>query len=190
MRRLSTILVILLIFLNSCNFRGIASSSGLSITESPLITQISTAPPTVAHEQCAWNWATQPLPELSSEVQSAMEASGLIGITVRAEAYGENCLTQDNVIAYFAAMETDFRIAMNIASMTNRTSLGYTLEQILVVLDGFPAEETPGPQPGYIGIRFFNDVEELNLWFSVTDWITARKQQLHGRELLDALINQ
>jgi hypothetical protein len=119
-----------------------------------------------------------------------MEASGLTGITVRAEAYGENCFTQDNVIAYFAAMETDFRIEMNIVSTKDLVSLGDTLEQILTVLDGFPAEETPGPQPGYIGIRFFNEAEELNLWFSVTDSISARARQLHGEELLDALKNQ
>lgn len=182
MRR-AAVLLSLLFLASACNLprRGVPA---FALTEEP-------APAaTVPYEACGWQWAAQALPDLSAQVQAALEAAGLEGATVRAEAYGENCLSADNEVLRFAALETDFRISLEVGSLADREYLGTLLEKILIVLDGFPPGATPGPQPGYIGIRFAAGAEELNLWFTVTDSEAARALGLHGSALLEELQNR
>ena len=150
-----------------------------------------TTEPAVDQQQCGWNWATQALPELSAEVQAAMEAAGLEGIQARAEAYGENCFgSVTGEVLYFAAMETDFRLQVTVEDLQDREALGGLLEQILVILDGFPPGTIAGPNPGYVGVAFQSGQETLNLWFTVTDGEAARAQGLHGAALLEELENR
>jgi hypothetical protein len=143
---------------------------------------------TPVDQPCYFNWDTQPLPDLSAQVQAAMEAAGLKDITVRAEAYGENCYdSQTNEPVSFGAMETDFHITVKVADLVGKDNRGNLLEQILVVLDKFPTGTTPGPQPGYIGVSFRTGSDELNLWFTVTEGKSARDDELLGAALLDKL---
>jgi len=137
--------------------------------------------------QCAWSWSTQSLPELSAKVEAAMQTAGLKGVTVRAEAYGENCISPAGKVDHFAAMETDFHITLQIDSLTDTEKLGSPLEEILVVLDAFPTGSIPGPQPGYIGISFRNGNDELNLWFTATAGESARALGLHEAALFEEL---
>jgi hypothetical protein len=147
-----------------------------------------TATPTeYPYEQCGWQWATQSLPELSAQVQAALESAGLTGVTAVAEAYGENCLNAEGKVARFAAMETDFRITIQVDSLADREALGMLLEKILVVLDGFPTETTPGPNPGYVGVTFQAGDAELRLWFPIIEGESARALGLRGAALLDKL---
>ena len=172
------ILVLFLAFLlAACN---------LSIPPAP-----STETPTTGNSstQCAWEWATQSLPDVSAGVQSALEVAGLTGMTVTAEAYGENCITGAGVVDSFAVMETDFRISVKMPALTDSALLGSLLEKILIVLDAFPPGVTPGPNPGYIGVTFQAGNDELRLWFTVADGKSARASGLHGAALLDKLQN-
>ncbi len=156
---------------------------------------LSTAPVTDApsaeggYTQCAWTWDTQSLPDVSAEVQSALEAAGLTGVTASAEAYGEDCITGTGQVDHFAAMETDFRITVQVASLSDREVLGTLLEQILVVLDAFPPGVTPGPNAGYVGVAFQTGSDILRLWFPVAAGKSARALNLHGAALLDKLRN-
>ena len=143
---------------------------------------------TLTNQPCYFNWTTQPLPDLSTQVQAAIETTGLRNVHAAAEAYGENCYdARTNQPVSFAAMETDFRVTAQVKDLTDREQLGNLLEQILIVLDGFPVGKTPGPQPGYIGFTFQVAGDELRLWFPVADGISARDQRLHGAALLDYL---
>jgi hypothetical protein len=139
------------------------------------------------YTQCTWIWATQPLPDLTAKVQSAVEVTGLKGVTISAEAYGENCITGTGEVDHFAAMETDFRFTVQVDSLNDRTLLGTLLEQIMVILDGFPTGSTPGSNAGYIGVTFQAGIEELHLWFNLADGKSVRVQGLHGAALLDKL---
>jgi hypothetical protein len=159
-------------------------------TSTPLLPTLTPTATEYPYEQCGWNWATQPLPDLSAQVQSAMEAAGLTGVTAIAEAYGENCLNANGEAVRFAAMETDFRVTVQVSSLTDRESLGNLLEQILIVLDQFPVGATPGPQAGYVGVTFQTKDNELRLWFLVNDGESARVLGLRGAALLDKLQNK
>ena len=139
-------------------------------------------------QNCAFSWASQPLPELSAQVQSAIDAARLTGVKATAEAYGENCYdSQTNKPVSFATLETDFRISATVNDLTNKDELGNLLERILIVLDGFPVGKIPGPEPGYISISFHVRSEELNLMFMVSAGKSARAQGLHGAALFDEL---
>ena len=159
-----------------------------TFSPSPVPTIVTDTP---TYEQCAFNWATHALPELSTQVQRAMEAAGLTGINAIAEAYGEDCIgTSTGQAVSFSTMETDFRITAQVKDLTDRERLGALLEHVLLVLDGFPADQTPGPQPGYIGVTFQAGEDATRVWFTVRAGEAARKQDLHGAALLDALQNK
>lgn len=158
----------------------------------PLLAPISPTPTeTPAHPayppQCAYVWARQELPELSAQVQQAFDEAGMTGVTARAGAYGENCVDAQGKVVSFSTMETDFYVTVEVTDLTDDENPGNILEDLLIVLDGFPPDETPGPQPGYIGVTFQAGDDLLNLWFSVTAGEDARKQGLHGSALFEAL---
>jgi hypothetical protein len=139
-------------------------------------------------QNCYFNWASQPLPDLSAKVQSAINAAGLADVSENAEAYGENCIdSQTNTPVSFGTLETDFHITVKVVNLTDKKNLGNLLEKILVVLDTFPAGKIPGPQPGSINVSFQAGSDELNLMFSVPAGKSARLEGLHGAELLEKL---
>ena len=143
---------------------------------------------TANSQNCYFNWASQPLPALSAEVQTAINASGLTGVRANAEAYGENCIdSQTNTPVSFGTLETDFHITLKVANLTDKENLGNLLEKVLVVLDTFPADKTPGPQPGSITVSFQAGSDELNLMFTVPAGKSARLQGLHGAALIENL---
>jgi len=39
--------------------------------------------------ECAWSWANRPLPELTDQLQAALDAAGIPGATARAYDFGE-----------------------------------------------------------------------------------------------------
>lgn len=187
-RLLPLLLFLCLAIIIACDLPRLTPTPDLEpATDTPTITPTATEYP---YEQCGWNWATKPLPDLSAQVQSAMEAAGLKDVTATAEAYGEDCLDANGNPVRFAAMETDFRITIQVASPTDREALGNLLEKILIVLDQFPPGATPGPQAGYVGVTFQTKEDELRLWFLVEDGESARALGLRGAELLDKLQNK
>jgi hypothetical protein len=152
---------------------------------------VGTDGPGGRYQDCYFNWATRPEPELSAQVEEALLAAGLPVATASAEAYGENCYSNaTNKVVYFAAMETDFHISLVVEGLGDRSVMGNLLEATLTVLDDFPSGATPGPQPGYIGVNFQSGDEELRLWFTVTDSESARARGLTGAALLDELENK
>ena len=143
---------------------------------------------TANSQNCYFNWASQPLPELSAKVQAAINASGLKGVSANAEAYGENCIDpQTNKPVSFGALETDFHITVKVANLTDKENLGILLEKVLVVLDTFPAGKIPGPEPGSITVSFQAGIDELNVMFTMPAEKSARLQGFHGAALIENL---
>lgn len=137
---------------------------------------------------CHWNWNRQSLTELSEQVQVALNAAGIPGATAYATAYGEDCIDPEtNTVRDFVAMETDFYVTLPVGDLADLDALGNLTAEVLAVLDGFPPDSTPGPQPGYIGITFVVGEEELNFRFTVEQAADARKRGLTGADLLEPL---
>jgi hypothetical protein len=131
-------------------------------------------------------WAHEPLPELSNQFDTALkdilpQASG------SADAYGENCINAQGEVVRFLAMETDYYVTIPVETLEDKGALGEIAEQVMSVLAEFPVEETPGPQPGYVGIIFEAPADELRLWFPRRDAQAALESGLRGEELFNNL---
>ena len=130
----------------------------------------------LAPTDCIWNWNTRPLDDLSGQVQAALKAADVSGATVSAVAFGEDCVDpHSGEVRRFATMETDFHFTLPVTALEDLDELGHLAEKVLEVLDSFPTESTPGPQPGYVRLTFVADGERFHLWFKVTQADEARQ---------------
>ncbi|HEX3049363.1 MAG TPA: hypothetical protein VHP83_01830 [Aggregatilineaceae bacterium] len=124
---------------------------GVEVTLTAMPSPTPTAVATIPYEACIWNWATQPLEDVSTALRAALEAENIPYQAASASAFGENCLDQSGNIQYFATMETDFDVKLT--SENDPDTLGNLAKDVLtVIVTEFPVESTPGPQPGRIGL--------------------------------------
>ncbi len=128
MRKITLIFLVLL--LAGCSLPTPAAESP---TFTPTFTPSATPTQTnVPYEGCYWNWATQSLPDISKQVQAEVERAGLDGVSMVAEAYGENCIdSRTNQVNHFATMETDFRFTAKVSDLKDTEALGTLLEKML-----------------------------------------------------------
>jgi heat shock protein HslJ len=138
-------------------------------------------------------WNSHRLEELSEQVQGALDKAGLVGAEGYAEAYGEDWYEQAEdagdspTLCNFSIMETDFYVTLPVEDLADYDSMGTQVAEILAVVDGFPVEETPGPQPGHVEVQFISGGEEARLRVPVTEAAQARAGGLAGAKLLEAL---
>lgn len=177
--------LIYLFLLCACNLPEQGQPTHIA-SEPPADAATDTPLPELGDTGCGFVWAHEPLPDLSREFDTALkevlpQASG------SADAYGENCLNNQGEVVRFLAMETDYYMTLKVDSLENKQELGLMLEQMLSVLSQFPVGETPGPQPGYVGITFQTTTDELRLWVSRREAEAALGSGLRGEELYLAL---
>ncbi|MBZ0277574.1 MAG: hypothetical protein K8I60_15620 [Anaerolineae bacterium] len=173
-----------LVLLSACTVETFLSGIAAGMA-SP---EIATPSPTAQYTQCGWSWATHPLPDLTEQVQAAITDAGLIQVTIRVVAFGEDCIPQNaNTTGYFATMETDFDVQITVASLDDEVAIGEQVRAVLDVLSAFPPDATPGPQPGYVSIHAVSGNGEQYWRFSVTQAEAARAAGLTGAALLAKL---
>lgn len=112
-----------------------------------------TPTPAVHDSNCVFNWARQDLPDVTNIVQTALNDAGIAFVTARAEAYGENCIRQDQTISYFAAMTTDFYLTIPLNSLADEERLGQVVAATYAMLTAIPEESLPA-RLGYLDITF------------------------------------
>ena len=185
MFRLITLL--LWTFLNAaCNFPVLTSTPTLDTADFPAGVDIST--PASGGVDCAWVWNSEPLPELSIQLQSAMEQAGLGDAAGRAIAFGEDCINADTgEVSYFAVKQTDFRFSLPVKDLADLDALGELVEGVLGVIEKFPPDDTPGPMPGQVFITFVTGDSERGFTFMLNDAITALVEGHSGVGLLEVL---
>jgi hypothetical protein len=150
---------------------------------------ISSTAPTRA--PCYFNWATQDLPELTAEVQAAMDDAGLERVTISASAYGENCYANDtNEVQYFAAMQTDFSVTAQVEDIEDGGALGDLTVAIITVLNEYPPGEAPGLMPGQITILFVQGERETRLTLAVERIAEVLGWGYTGETLWSALVGE
>ena len=136
--------------------------------------------------ECGFVWAREPLADLSGNFKKALkdiqpQANGY------AEAYGENCIDNQGEVVRFLAMETDFHVTLRVKDLNDKQALGDLIEQVLGVVSKFPVEQTPGSQPGYVGITFEAPGDNMRLWFTQLEAQAAIEAGLGGEELFNIL---
>ncbi len=139
-------------------------------------------------QQCAYQWASQALPELSEKLQDDFDEAGMKHIRVRAEAFGENCILPDGRVGGFLVMQTDLRFTVGVADIHDYPSLATQVREILRIIFGMPLEQFPGPNKGYIGISFSDlNGASMNLWFPRQVAEQAVQENLDGAALIEWL---
>jgi len=136
---------------------------------------------------CAFNWATQALPELSEHLQTALENAGIGAASARAAAFGENCIEQDGDIQYFAVMETDYYLEVQVADIRDIQAAGERVKPVLQVLFDFPRDQVPGPRPGLVDLTLKAAQESSGVRFSIDQMEAALQKDLSGAELMEFL---
>lgn len=129
------------------------------------------APPAASGgpDDCYFNWASDPLPDLSEQVQSAIQEVQS-GAQARAEAFGETCTYSDGR-SDFRAMETDFFLTLQAADLEDSEALGGLVRRSMeLLLRRFPPEQTPGPLPGRVTFIFTSPAGGKNLNLQITDY--------------------
>lgn len=136
--------------------------------------------------ECGFIWANEALPELSDRFEQALQ-NAIPGAQGRAQAYGENCVSETGEIINFLAMETDFFVTLKVENLDDKQALGILIQTTMEVLAEFPTDETPGPLPGYVGINFETEHDTLRIWVMSTKIEEALDNGLQGEELLNFL---
>ncbi len=138
-------------------------------------------------ENCAYVWDSRPLDLETNMVQAAFQAKGYSNVSVRLQAYGENCIDlQTNQIVRFAAMETDFYLTIGVDSLDDTDALGNQLAAALVVLRSFPQDTFPGLNPARVFVTFNAGGQLQNLSFDLQQAGKALDKGLTGSALLEA----
>ena len=193
-RRCIVIFLTVFLLLMGCNLPLAFTATPVAMiteTPSPAVEDILTVTPTGEFTgQCAYMWANQELPEVSLELHQAFENAGISGVEARASAYGENCMDPaSNTVARFSAMQTDFYLTITVPDTADTQAMGDWVERVLPVIDQFPPGQVPGPNPGYIGMRFTSDSDEQNLWFTRQKAQELISAGTTGSALFDTLQN-
>ncbi len=144
--------------------------------------------PGAEEEPCGFQWATQPLPEVTQALQQYFNEAGQTNLKVTAEAFGENCVRADGSVARFLTMYTDIRVSLPVAQLQDEALLAGQLETVLRLVLDYPAEKLPGSLEGYLGLTFIDPQGNVeNLWFKRLEGKAALDRGLSGAELLAEL---
>ena len=195
------VLITLIILISlACNLpiEQFASQAGTVVTPPPGIhlpdeqgggnPETAQPPAGSIDEPCGYQWASNPLPDISKEIQNMFDEAGLDNLQVVAEAFGENCIRADGTIARFLTMQTDIRMTVPVEQVQDLALLGEIAREILRLLVNIPREELAGPNDGYIGIQFTTQTGDiLSLWFPKARAVEALQRDLGGADLVEAL---
>lgn len=166
-------------------------SSRPTDTVTPLPTATETPGPTDTPEppqNCAYVWSNRSLPEVAILVNQALRDAGVHEADGQASAYGEDCLDPEtNTVVGFRTMQTDFFFSVAVPDLTDTQAMGNITEAVLRALDSLPADQIPGPNPGYVGITFDDGTTTSSLWFPRSRGKELLKEDVSGSRLFEAL---
>ena len=139
--------------------------------------------------QCAYVWATQPLPDISAKLQQRLEKQEVLAAEVNSAAYGENCVLADGSVARFLARQTDLYFKVPVTDIEDKQTLGEQTVGIINFVQDIPANTLFGTQSGYIQVNFTTNFGEIiSLWFQTSTGQAALDAGLHGADLFNRLL--
>jgi hypothetical protein len=173
--------------INCCGFPTASLTPSVTFTPSPTPPAYSADMSPTAPISCAWQWARQDLPDVTSRAVSALTAASVGFTQVRAEAYGENCVYMNAnpaQVGYFAAMTTDFYLTVPVESILATDALAEVVLRsyyALVNLTDLPAKV------GYLDITFSGPDGTAGVRAMFDQIARALQNGLSGAALLEAI---
>lgn len=139
--------------------------------------------PTLAYEGCAFSWAYQDAPELTTKLDTAIKEINS-NASATATVFGEECIRADGSKT-FGAMETDFKIRLPVDDLTQREAFGNFVKQVMQIVIEIPREELPGPKDGFVEFWFEkNENEKITFRVIIQKYINEAKEK-SGIELFE-----
>lgn len=134
--------------------------------------------------QCAYQWAYENLPDLSSDFQLSIQQLQAEA-QANAFAFGENCIHADGS-ADFIPMETDFNITLQVTDLSNEDELGAWIVKVMQVVENIPVDQIVGPRPGRVSIEFRASNTQMFVNFYI-DQYQSLAAGLSNAEIFQAL---
>ena len=135
--------------------------------------------------QCAYAWAHRDLPDVATLAQAALAKANITNITIRADAYGEDCIASNTVVS-FGAMTTDFYLTVEVSNLNGQNTLADYVKDVYAVLSDFDQDRLPA-RLGYLDITFMSDGQTKRLRTTFDEAKAALDKKLSGAALLEAL---
>lgn len=126
------------------------------------------------------------MPELAAKIETSVHLL-TSDAKIRAQAYGENCVSSDGS-ATFSAKETDIYIRATVEDLTDEEAFENWMAQILPLIVQIPESEFPG---GYGFVEFWfekNDAEHVIVRVPIQEYLN-KGQGKTGKELLQIFSN-
>lgn len=137
--------------------------------------------------QCAYSWAHRDLPDVATLAQNALAKANITDTTIRADAYGEDCIDfNTNTIVSFGAMTTDFYLTVEVSNLNGPNTLADYVVDVYTVLSDLNQDSLPA-RLGYLGFTFTAGTTTKYLRTTFDDIKAALDKNLSGSKLLDAL---
>jgi hypothetical protein len=159
----------------------------IATLSTPHIDQPPDGAPTVPPsnpQDCGYQWAQQDLPELSTSFQQSVQALQPEA-QARAFAFGENCVHTDGT-ATFLPMETDFHVTLQVTDLTDSSTLGGWIVNVMQIIQNIPPDQIVGPQPGRVTVFFEQGTQQSGLAFYINQY-RALPSGLSNVEIYQAL---
>jgi hypothetical protein len=161
------------------------SANATTLAQAQVMPTITVSEVTVS--PCFFNWARQDLPDVTAAAQTALEAANMRAVSVRAEAYGEDCIDPaTNKARYFAAMTTDFYLTAKMGDVTDEATMGDMARAAYEALMTLPADDLPA-RLGYLDIMFKASDQEMRLRIMFEQAAAPINEGLAGAALFTAL---
>jgi hypothetical protein len=192
MQRYRLMSIILLMLAAACTpMNQFFSHIQLTLTPEALFIPTATDSPTLIPanvelpQPCYFNWATRERPELSQQIETALEESGLTGVTVIASDYGENCITYEtNVVQSFGAMETDFYITLSVEK-TDLAIINAQAFKLMTVFKDIWSDDNPTGASSKMELTFVAENGEVMLSSDYDFLMGLVQQHPEGQNLLN-----
>ncbi len=151
-------------------------------TLTPTPAQSPTPPSTPSPGPCSPSRVNQPLPELTTQLQAAVEAAGLLDVDANAQAFGEGCVeAATGAVRDFTAMTTNLYFTAFVDDLTDDEALGDLIAELLVALNELPLEAAN------INVEFTTERAQRAMRFTLADAQAALERELTGAALMTEL---
>lgn len=138
---------------------------------------------TFTNEACAFMWAYQDAPELTTKLDTAVKEINS-NASATATIFGEDCIRADGSKT-FGAMETDFKVRLPVDDLTQHEEFGNWIEQVMQIVIEIPREELSGPKDGFVEFWFEkNENEKITFRVPIQTYINEAKEK-SGTELFE-----
>lgn len=137
--------------------------------------------------RCAYSWAHRDLPDVAVLAQNALESAGIANNSIRADAYGEECINfSTNTVVSFGAMTTDFYVTAQLPNLNFPNTLANYVMDVYAVLSDLDQDSLPA-RLGYLDFTFTSGTTTKYLRTTFDNIEAALDKNLSGQKLLDVL---